>query len=47
MGQIMLGNYTVTTCNFFVITMQYITVVLSATVTLVVVKLSLKVLISE
>jgi len=32
MGQITFGNYTVTTCNFFVITMHYGYVVVTPTV---------------
>ena len=32
MGQIMFCNYTVTTCNFFAITIHYVNVVLTPTV---------------
>ena len=32
MGQITVGNYTVTTCNFFVITIHYVNVVMTPTV---------------
>ena len=32
MGQSMFGNYTMTTCNFFVITMHYVNVVSTPTV---------------
>jgi len=32
MKQIAFGDYSVTTCNFFVITIQYVNVVLTATV---------------